>query len=236
MKPSGPTATVPLTAHLPRRGRSVTCLLLLVLSLAGVPAPAGDGILLYPLSRLFGGPSESELVRCRAAFTRLQTEIGRSRVRVMPVLCADSSDQTARHRWRADLAGALARDIAAGGAAAVEPCPEIPGVNPPTPFRNQLRYLMSRSALYGAWVGKEHPPGDYFVVAEILGGRGKVGAIQIFVFDASGQVAYRRLLNSHQFGPDLPLAGGTAVQLIARTLLADLRKSATQVFPPYGVG
>jgi hypothetical protein len=56
------------------------------------------------------------------------------------------------------------------------------------------------------------------------------------VFDSSGQLAYSRLLNSHQFGPKLSLTGEDAVKRIVNTFLKNLKDDVKKVFPPYGVG
>lgn len=206
--------------------------LLLTVCLAGGIAQAGMGILFYPFARAFGGPAESELVRCRAAFTQMQTNFDKGRVVVMPVLFADAG----RCQWRNDLAAVEMRELAARTPARLEASAVEPKVVRPALKHNQLRYLWKRAAIYRDWIKAAHPAGDYVLVTEILGGGGKVGAIQIYLFDASGRVAYCRLLNSHQFGPNLSLAGEDAVKLIVNTLFDNLKWEAEKLFPPYGVG
>ena len=195
-------------------------------------AQAGTEILLYPFARAFGSPSESELARCRTAFKQLQTNLATSRVVVMPALCADEG----RCEWRKDLAAAEMRELAAQTEALIELSPAEPKVAAPARFHNQLRYLWKRSNVYSDWIKSAHPAGDYFLVTEIFGGGGKVSAIQVYLFDTSGQVAFCRLLNSHQFGNDLPLAGDKAVKLIVNTFFKNLKWDAERLFPPYGVG
>ncbi|HUA37671.1 MAG TPA: hypothetical protein VMA35_04640 [Candidatus Sulfopaludibacter sp.] len=97
-------------------------------------------------------------------------------------------------------------------------------------------YLTKRSVAYGAWVKAIHPSGNYVFVAEIFGGKEIVCAIQIYVFYSSGQPAYSRLLNSHQFGNNLPLSGDAPVGKVADTFLQDLKRDVKKMFPPYGVG
>ena len=171
-------------------------------------------------------------MRCRVAFKQMQTNFDKSRVVVMPVLFADAG----RCRWRNDLAAVEMRELATRTSAKIEMSSVAPKVASPPRFHNQLRYLSKRSTVYRDLIKAAHPAGDYVLVTEILGGGGKVGAIQIYLFDASGQVAYSRLLNSHQFGPNLPLAGEDAVKLIVNTFFDNLKWDAKKLFPPYGVG
>src|ERR1017187_1298910 len=210
--------------------------LLLTVCLSGgfglTPAQAGTEMLLYPVARAFGSPSESELALCRVAFKQLQTDLCKSRVVVMPVLFADAG----RCQWRNDLAAVEMRELAARTSAKIEVTTVEPKVASPPRFHNQLRYLTKRSAVYRDWIKAAHPSGDYVLFTEIFGGGGKVGAIQIYLFDSSGQIAYCRLLNSHQFGPNLSLAGADAVKLIVNTFFDNLKWDAKKLFPPYGVG
>lgn len=214
----------------------VLVFMLLTVCMAGgfglTSAQAGTEILFYPLARAFGGSSEKELVRCRAAFTQMQTNFDKSRVVVMPVLFADAENG----QWRGDLAAAEMRDMSAQTTAKIEVSATGPKVAMPKPFHNQLRYLTKRSAVYGSWVKAAHPPGDYVFISEIFGDKGIVYAIQIYMFDSSGQLAYSRLLNSHQFGPNLSLTGEDAVKRIVNTFLKNLKDDVKKVFPPYGVG
>ncbi|HVZ64061.1 MAG TPA: hypothetical protein VG936_05685 [Lacunisphaera sp.] len=197
------------------------------------PLRAGCEILLYPLARAFGAPPESELVRCRQAFQQLQAHLRESRVPVQPVFCVGGG----RAVWRRMTAVALAREASDQTRAdLVVPRNGAPAV-PPTEFgHNQLRYLWTRAAVYTDWVKANPPAADYVWIAEIFGHGGKVGAIQVYILDAGGQVAYCRLFNSHHFGSNLPLESDAAVQLIVRSFFEDLKKSAEQIFPPYGIG
>ena len=216
--------------------RLLFAFLYLALCLPGSPARAGTEILFYPFARLFGGQSESELVRCRVAFQQMQTNFAISHLVVMPVLVADSGTVAENCQWHCDLAAAVVRDISARTSAKVEISATEPKVAMPKPFHNQLRYLTKRSAAYGAWVKATHPPGDYVFVAEIFGGKEIIYAIQIYVFNSSGQLAYSRLLNSHQFGNNLTLSGDAPVEKVADTFLKDLKRDVQNIFPPYGVG
>jgi hypothetical protein len=173
-----------------------------VLALVSLLSPlrAGTEVLLYPLARAFGGPSENQAV------------------------------------WRQDLAKALRREIGSKSGAKIGAPETTPVVNPTDFGHNQLRYLWSRAAEYGKWVKSTHPAGDYVLFTEVFARDGKVGAIHVFVLDTSGQLAYCRLFNSHQFGPNLTSQGDEAILLIVKHLFDDLTKEPTKIFPPYGVG
>ena len=196
------------------------------------PLQAGSGILLYPLARAFGSPSESELAKCRQAFHQLQADLGTSRVAVMPVFFVDGG----RRVWRADLAEAIIREAGVRSSAQFAVPVPAPAVAPAVLGHNQLRYLWERASVFAEWVKADHPAADYVWIAEIWGHGGKVGAIHVYVFDVRGQLAYCRLFNSHQFGPNLPLEGDAAVQLLVRRFFEDLQKDPVRIFPPYGVG
>lgn len=209
-----------------------------VLALVALLSPlhASTEILLYPLARAFGGPSESELVKCRQAFQQLQSNLGTSRLVVQPVLSQPKYSPENKAVWRQDLAEALRREIGSKSGAKLE-APENTPVVTPTDFgHNQMRYLWSRGAEYGKWVKSTHPAGDYVLFTEVFAREGKVGAIQVFVLDTSGQLAYCRLFNSHQFGPNLASQGDEAIRLIVKHLFDDLAKEPKKIFPPYGVG
>ena len=202
------------------------------------PGRAGPELLLYPFARAFGGPSEAELVKCRAAFARLRTELPTSDLVVHPVLVrSGGSSQDDPEAWRTDLAHDLSTALRSEGVGAgFEVRASVASVGR-TPFgRNQLRYLWSRAAEYGRCLRASHPPGEYFLFVEVFGRGDAVGAIQVFVYDSAGQLAYCRLFNSHHFGNRLPRAGDGALRLVARRLREDLRLAPEEMFPPYGVG
>jgi len=206
--------------------------LLLAICLSGGGARAGTEILLYPFARMFGSPSEGELARCRAADSLMQTNFDRSHVVVMSVLFADADSDSKSGQWRGDLAAALAREMTNRTTAKIEVSASEPEVAMAKPFKNQLRYATNRSAACGAWVKAAHPPGDFVFFAEIFGGQGFVYAIQIYVFDSSGQLAYSRQLNSHQFGNHLPLTGDAAVKRIVKTFMNNLKEDVNKYSRP----
>jgi len=219
--------------------RPPRCKTLAVLALLALLSPlhAGTEILLYPLARAFGGPSESELVQCRRAFQHLQSSLATSRLVVQPVLSQPKYSPENQAVWRHDLAAALRREIGAKSGVTLA-APETTPVVAPTDFGpNQMRYLWSRAAAYAKWVRSTHPAGDYVLFAEVFARNGRVGAIQVFILDSSsGQLAYCRLFNSHQFGPHLPAQGDQAIGLIVQHLFDDLTQEPKKIFPPYGVG
>lgn len=196
------------------------------------PLTAGPAILMYPLARAFGSPSESELAKCRQAFEQMQTRLGTSRVVVQPVMFVDGPQRD----WRRDLAESIIQQAGTRTGAKLEVSSSAPTAAPAKLGHNQMRYLWERAAAYGRWVKEAHPAGDYFLVSEVWGRDGQVAAIHVFVFDATGQIAYCRLFNSHQFGPKLPLAGDEPIKLFVNQLFKDLPRDPKQIFPPYGVG
>jgi len=207
--------------------------ILLLAGLTLLPLRAGTNILFYPFARAFGSPPESELVNCRKAFTRLQTQLGTSRILIQPVLFVGSPRAT----WRDRPARELRRGLKEGGIQArFEIAGAAPEVHRPQLGHNQLRYLWQRSRDYSEWVRSAKPPGDYILFAEVFAHDGKVGAIHVFILDSSGQVAYCRLFNSHQFGPDLLADDGAPEHWIVSHLLKDLQRESTELFPPYGIG
>lgn len=193
---------------------------------------AGPAILMYPLARAFGSPSESELAKCRQAFAELQAGLGASRVAVVPVMFADGSQRS----WRADLAASVIQQASSRTSARFETAAAAPTTFPAKLGHNQLRYLWERAEVYGQWVRDARPPGDYVWICEIWGHDGKVAAIHVYLLAATGQVAYCRLFNSHQFGPNLPLDDEAPIQLLVKQLFKDLPREPEKVFPPYGVG
>jgi hypothetical protein len=204
----------------------------LVAGLATPSLPAGGEELLYPFARMFGSPPESELAKCRAAFAQFKDTLGKDPIDVAPVLWVSRT----QHAWRLPVAMALAdelRPITSAPVAAQRGKPEVP----PLAFgHNQLRYLWERGAQYSAWRRAAPTSGSYTLCAEVWGHGDKVAAIQVYVLNATGQIAYCRLYNSHHFGPDLPLQVPAVVRLIVHGLIEDLKKRPEEVFPPYGVG
>ena len=89
---------------------------------------------------------------------------------------------------------------------------------------------MARAAQYSGWVKAAPPAGDYVCCAEVWGHDGKVGAIHVFIFDPSGQVAYCRLFNSHHFGDNLPWRATTPSGRYVKSLFEDLQRDPKTLF------
>jgi hypothetical protein len=119
-------------------------------------------------------------------------------------------------------------------------CTTVPAA-PPVKLKplghNQLRYAWTRAHTYARWVRTARPEGDFHLFVEILSApSGYIIGIQCYVVDASGHVAFERLLNSHQFGGNPPKDAEAACNLILRIFLNHLDQPAERIFPPYGVG
>ena len=203
------------------------CLFLLL------PVQQGCRPMMYPFARAFGSPSEGELAKCREAFDRLKS--GRATVRV---LAHPATDPVGMRRepyagTAEQMAGQLQENGWGNGAAAAS----APAVEATPLLRNQLRYVWTRALLYGTWVKTARPEGDFFMFVEVLSPpSGTVIGVHGYVVDASGQVAYTRLLNSHHFGDHPPKDPEAACRMILKVFLRDLERRAEEIFPPYGVG
>ena len=194
---------------------------------------------LSPIARAFGVPPESELAACRLAYARLQGGLLRSRLLVEPVMLAPGGHR----QWRGDLAQSIARTASLRTHTRFDATSTPPEVSfPEKMYHNQLRYLWDRSRDYERCVKSSPPSLDYVCFVEIFVGRQengapeKVAAIQVYVFEKQGQLAYTRLYNSAHFGPGLSLEGEAAVEFVAGSLADILHMAPEQAFPPYGVG
>lgn len=188
--------------------------------------------LMAPAARAFGAPPESELAQCRAVFRQLQSGLNTATLEIAAVLTVDERGGV----WRRPVAATLQKEVATRCTARLTLPTQRPTVAV-TPFgQNQLRYLWTRAAAYTHALQSARPEADYVLQAEIFAHGGKVTAMQVFIFAADGQVAYCRLFNSHHFGPDLRADDSAPLQFIVRQLFDDLRRDASEVFPPHGVG
>jgi hypothetical protein len=144
--------------------------------------------------------------------------------------------------WRSDLAQSLAWALTQESGARTklrfEAASRPPEVSfPQKMYHNQLRYLWDRSRDYARCVKAAAPGADYVCFVEIfVGPQGKVAAIQVYVFESQGQLAYIRLYNNSQFGNDLSLEGNAAIQFVTGSLLDIKYLAPEQAFPPYGIG
>lgn len=200
------------------------------------PLVAGTEVLLYPFARAFGSPSEAELARCRAAFRQFQARDADCRVLVQPVMFVSRQQSGSTVAYRADLADDLIKRLTPALHAGLCRAETVPAVARADFKRNQLRYTWTRAAQYSDYTARAHPKADYVLFTEVWAAGRKVAALQIYLLNSSGQIAYCRLFNSHQFGNALPLEGPAWMEFLTRHFLQDLSREPGQVFPKYGVG
>lgn len=189
--------------------------------------------MLYPLALAFGGPSEGELKLRRVAFDRLKASKATARILVYPLVDprhAESPYPVAS----AETAAALARGEGLAGAKAATGFHAVP---PSALGSNQLRFTMDRAKAYAAWTATQRLDTDFVMFLEAMtDSAGRVGGIQLYVVEASGQVAYVRLYNSHHFNGTPPHGPDNVCGVMLRNLRFDLTRQATELHPPYGVG
>ena len=182
--------------------------ILLPLALLLLPVMQGCKLMVYPCARAFGSPSESELKQCRAAFERLKA--GRFTAQAVVYPAADPVGM--RQDAYSGTAEVMAEQLLAKGWTNCLIATVAPQVKPLPLGHNQLRYAWNRAHAYSQWVRTARPVGDIHLFVEAMSpSEGKIIGIQCYVVDASGQVAYYRLLNSHFYGrnpPRTPEAGG----------------------------
>ncbi len=220
-----------------QRGMTATILavLLLLLPSSALPAEAGN-LLLYPFARMFGSPSESELAKCRQAFRQWQARPPSCLVCVQPVLWVTPHRGGPTRSYRLDRANALVTRLEKLDRVRLVLALDPPTVAPDPFERNQLRYTWKRAATYAKYTAQLHPAESYVLFTEVWGAGANVAAIQIYLVDASGQIVYCRLFNSHQFGPNLHLKGPTWLDFLVPVLLRDMEREPEELFPKYGVG
>ena len=189
--------------------------------------------MLYPLARAFGGPSEGELQLRRVAFDRLKASKATARILVYPMVDPRRAESPFAAAT-AETAAALARGEGLAGAVAATTFHTVP----PSPLgANQMRYTQNRATAYAAWTAAHRPDADFVMFLEAMtDASGQVGGIQLYVVEASGQVAYARLYNSHHFNGTPPSGADNICGVMLRTLKFDLMRLSTDVHPPYGVG
>ncbi len=205
----------------------------LLLTLLVLPASQGCKPMLYPVARAFGSPSEGELQLRRAAFDRLKAARATAKVLVYPAFRPATPNREA-YPATAGLAVELLQGYGWAHCTATQTPPALPA----TPLmRNQLRYVQTRARSYSEWAKTTRPEADFLVILEVLvRPEGGIVGVHCYVLEASGQVAYARQFNSHQFGvPSIDLPAN-AVGFVLRELSWDVQRPADQVHPPYGVG
>jgi hypothetical protein len=127
--------------------------------------------------------------------------------------------------------------LRAQGFSAARAVTAVPQIRSTALGANQLRYVWTRAHAYGAWVQSDRPEGEYHLFLEILAPpSGGILGVHCYILDGRGQVAYRRLMNSHHFGSQPPRDPEAACGLILQVFMKDLERPADSIFPPYGVG
>ena len=194
--------------------------------------------LMYPLARAFGSPPESELVQCRNAFRQLQVKLETSRLEIQPVLFVAGGDgrwHDGSQQWSVIIAQEVATEMAKRTKANLVLVTARPNVDfPGKMYHNQLQYLWDRAEQYSQWVKASRPSADYVLIIEMFSGAGKKeAAAQLYVIDASGQIAISRLMRF----PGAPASDKSIlVKPIINALFDSIRMDANALFPPYGVG
>lgn len=199
-----------------------------------VAAPdTGCNLLLYPLARAFGGPSEAELRACRPAFERLKSTFPTARVVVFPALVAKDAGIPLP-----GTAERLAEGLRKAGAAQCVAAQAVPAPEPLDLGHNQMRYTWKRARAYAAWVKQAQPDGDFLVFSDFLRMKdGLIHGMMLYVVDRSGQVAFVSLWNTHHFeGGHPPKDAQAACNVMLERFQRALTWEAKRMFPPYGVG
>lgn len=196
--------------------------------------------IMAPLARAFGVPPEAELAKCREAFRRFQTEAPLAEMRLLPVFRIDNEEGGGERGWSLPLAVAFSQRWDTMGLADLvldlDRSKLVERVPPPKMGHNQLRYLWERGAQYAQVLREAKPDTDYAWAIEVWAVRGKVTALQIYIFAADGQIVYLRAYNSHQFGQNLPYAGEAWMDFLITRLRQDLVRPPEEIFPRDGVG
>lgn len=193
----------------------------------------GCKVMLYPLARAFGGPSETELKACRPAFKRMKATFSSARVVVYPAMApwgagTQVSGTAERLVEGLQKAGATRCSLAPG-----LPAPEVTESGP-----NQMRFTWKRARAYSDWVKNAHPEGDLFFFTDFLRGQGgAIHGMMLYVVEPSGQIAFVSLWNSHHFKDGVsPKDPQAACDLVMERFQKALKWEASTLFPPYGVG
>lgn len=189
--------------------------------------------MLYPLALAFGGPSEGELKLRRVAFDHLKATKATARILVYPLVDPRRAENPYALAT-AVTAAALAKGEGLAGAVAATAFHAVP---PSALGGNQMKYTQGRAKAYAAWTAAQRLDTDFVMFLEAMtDSAGRVGGIQLYVVEASGQVAYVRLYNSHHFNGTPPHGADNVCGVMLRNLKFDLMRQATELHPPYGVG
>lgn len=193
----------------------------------------GCNVMLYPVARAFGGPSESELRACRPAFERMKATLLSARWLVYPALVPKGAGTLVP-----GAAEYLREGLQKAGAAHCSLAPGLPAPEPTEFGPNQMRFTWKRARGYSDWVKRTQPEGDLLVFTEFLRAPdGVIHGMMFYVVERSGQIAFVSLWNSHHFkGGVSPKDPEAACELVLERFKQALNWDASRMFPPYGVG
>lgn len=129
----------------------------------------------------------------KQAAARLRDAIGDTSITVFPAFVRDGE----QHRYDADAARSIAEFLTQEGlATATVSDAEVPITS--KWGMNQARMFRDSAADFSTYIG-EHPiQTDYALLPEyLIGGRGTVVGVHLYLLDPQGTAAYAALLNSH---------------------------------------
>lgn len=142
----------------------VTRTIILLPLLLLLPAIQGCAIMIYPVARACGSPSESDLKKCRVAFDRLKAEGLAARMVIYPA----TDPVGMRKDAYPGTAMLMAEQLRSKGWTNCTVAPAAPLVEPSPLGHNQLRYAWNRAHILSQWVKTTRPGDGFHVFVEIL--------------------------------------------------------------------
>lgn len=197
-------------------------------------------LILYPLSRAFGGLKESELKVIRESFSRMQRDLLSSQLAIYPS-CLTSFE---KHEWKPETPEMiidLFRDEHGIETYAVKTHPDVAFL---PVGRNQIRFMWDRARAYAAWVRDTHPvpEGEYAMFTDFIcppdSNCRYVGGVQVYITDSTGHICYTTLINSkHEiYQKTQPDSLDDCCAMVVKRFLLGFKHDVMQEFPPYGIG
>ncbi len=220
----------------PLENHIIKILLILIISLAS----ASCEVMLYPLARAFGNPSESEFKVFRKNFIDLQENISTSKIAVFPPGIVNDQKQ----EWQPDVAKQMAEIMQQRTAIDAYDISEMPDLEFTPVGRSQSRFQWKRVEAYSAWVAEAQPvpAGDFIMFTDFICSPDSncqyVGGVNVYVSDAQGNISIASVINSkhgiyHRVQPDsFRDCAVMAVERLNRVLSMDVM----DFYPPYGIG
>jgi hypothetical protein len=172
-----------------------------------------------------GAPTRVEIQRIDAREREFLRTLSTQRLRILPVAILGSDVRADPATARAIATQLTARTL--GQATAVSKLPELPFERQP----NEAVILWSRFKALAAAVAQQPPTdADYVVLVDVIGvpDRGSVGAVHVMAVTAKGDMAYRRLWNSHQ--PLYQEVEPRSLDDVVRMVVTDLHRGASGSF------